>query len=782
MTQGEHRGLTSEEARKLASDGYGNGAQKSQTRGVGRIIFDNSFTLFNAMNMTLAALGILAGSLGEDRGISFGNMLFLGVVFSASLIRIAQEVRAKITVDRLAILTQAKARVLRDGVMTELAIDELVLSDVIEISSGSQISADGVVLESAGLEVDESLLTGESHAIAKHAGAEALSGSFAISGRGLIQLTRVGGTTYANCLTREVKREKYTKSLLMASLHKMLRLLTFIIVPVGALLFLSDYLRGAAAVDAALLGAAAAMVGMIPQGLVLLIEIAFMVGVINLGKRKMLVQSLPSIETLARVDVLCLDKTGTITDGNLTVAEVITLNGDAPDEVGGILGALVAATGDQNETARAIQARFPQIAKHEIANFLPFSSARKYSGVTFKELGSYILGAPELLVLNEEHSAIAAKHAEAGQRVLALARTDSALTDSLPDSPTPVALIALDDNIRPEAPAVFAQFLSQGVTLKIISGDNPATIRSVAARAGIPNLGKWIDMSAPTIAPIAELAEEYAIFCRTSPEQKRELIRALRQNGHTVAMTGDGVNDVLAMYEADASIAMANGSDATRAIADLALLNSDFSSLVPAVYEGRRVVNNIERVGALFLNKTLYSSLLAMLFIFLPLPYPFIPIQLTFLSALTIGIPSFFLALKPNEKRIEGDFLRKVLLACAPTACAIVLCILAIELAGGFMNLNHQEISTLCSILTGALGISLVIRSAHPMDARRGLMIGLIVAAFVAGLIFSSFLGAFNILQYANILNRLAFVYLPLIPAGLLIDRAFRAILRRRMR
>ncbi len=743
------RGLSHTEAQLRMDAGLHNVPIKSLTRSVPQIIFQNLFTLFNIINAILAGLIIMVGS--------YKNLLFMGVVISNTLIGIIQELRAKSNIDKLSIITQSKVTTIREGERITLPQEQLVLDDIMFIANGNQVCADSKIVFTEGLEVDESQLTGESKPVSKNIDDSVMSGSIVVAGSAYVQITAVGTENYVSKLSLEAKREKKPTSQLMRAINTIIKTLTFVILPLGIALFATQFTKGVG-FEAAVLGTAAAMVGMIPEGLVLLTGVAFAIGAINLARRKTLVQCLPCIETLARVDVLCLDKTGTITDGKLNVTELVCI-GCTKDAIATIIADVVHNLNDNNPTAVALKNKFSQVTGRKAALKIPFSSARKWSGCQFETGESYVIGAAEF-VLNEINAEITEKinaYSSQGFRVLGLAKATGDLNSTETDNQL-LALIIISDNIRPEAPSTFNFFKEQGVEVKVISGDNPVTVSNVAVRAGLSQAGNYIDMSAVSDQESYEkLVEENTVFGRVSPFQKRKLVKALQNNGHIVAMTGDGVNDVLALKDSDCSIAMAEGSDAARNVSDFVLLNSDFSSMINVVREGRRVVNNIERVAALYLVKTIFSVILTLIFIFLPLEFPFQPIQMTPASTLTVGIPSFFLALKPTYRRIRGRFIREVLRFALPGALCIITNLIIIQIFAPFVGLNYDQTSTVSALMSGVFGLIVLYYVSRPVDFWRKIMIAVLTTAYLSVFLF---FGSF--FSLTSLFSETIFLYLPL--------------------
>ncbi|MBP2097889.1 HAD-IC family P-type ATPase [Enterococcus rivorum] len=747
-------GLTNLEVSRLFDEGFYNKENEDLSRTTKQIILDNSLTLFNFINLFLAISVFLVGYPK--------NALFFWVIILNTAIGVFQEIHAKRTIDKLSIVNKTEVTVLREGQIGKIYQDEIVLGDVLILRLGNQVPSDGVVIHSEGLEVDESLLTGESDKIAKQNGDPVMSGSFITSGLGFIKITAVGEANFVSKLSKEAKTEKKSTSELMNSLNLMIKGLTFAIIPIGLLLFWSQY-QSTGSFPKTVLGVSGALISMIPEGLMLLTSVAFAVGAANLARKKTLVQRLSCIETLARVDTICLDKTGTITDGSLTFKELIPQAGFPASEIERAMGEVMTALSDQNSTAKVLRNRFSvKESLWKAKEVIPFSSDRKWSGVTFEEKGSFVMGAPEFIYseVPEELAEKLDSYNKQGDRVLILVHFVENLTSpKLPEEKETVGIFIIADTIRENAIDTFTYFEKQDVTLKVISGDNPITVAQIAKKAGIRGAENFVDMT--TIndeTDFSELVEKTTVFGRVTPYQKRELIQALKKNGHTTCMTGDGVNDILSLREADVSVAMASGSDAARAVSDVVLLNSDFSSMIQVLNEGRRVINNIERVASMYMVKTIYSAILAVTFIFLFLPYPFAPLQLTPINALTVGIPSFILALEPSYERIKGNFLTNILRISVPGALTVVFSILVLQLAGIWFDLPSTDVSTMCVLLTGTVGFQVLLRVARPLDLKKKSMIILLVIGFLACFLF---FGDFFMLT--NLFNRNVFFYLPLL-------------------
>lgn len=706
-----HQGLSEAQVRARVEAGLTNQTSRAPGKTTAQILRGNLMTLFNLLNLVLAILVISVGS--------YKNALFMIVIILNAVIGTVQELRAKKTVEKLSVISAPTALAVRSGREVKLGVSELVLDDVMVLKSGMQICADGVVLEGE-IEVNESLLTGESDPILKRPGDGLMSGSFVVSGRANARVDKVGDDNYAAQLTRDAQRLKKPNSELMKSLNALIRVISVVILPLGAALFIKSRFILHESLQDGVVSTVAAMVGMIPEGLILLTSVALAVGVIRLAQRKTLVQELYCMETLARVDVLCLDKTGTITEGSMEVQGIIPLA--APeDQVRTDMGILASAMQDDNPTFAALRAAFPPIQGSAPLKVVPFSSARKWSGARFEKLGSLVLGAGEF-VLGADYQSIRGRVeecAQKGQRVLVLAQSDQDFQgeQGLPQGLKPLALLTLADKIRPEAAGTLRFFAEQDVDLRVISGDNPKTVAAVAGRAGLRDAQLCVDASTlKTEEQLRQAAARYKVFGRVTPEQKCKLVRALKAQGHVVAMTGDGVNDVPALKEADCSVAMASGSDAARQVAQLVLLDNNFASMPHVVLEGRRVINNIRRSASLFLTKTLFSFLLAIISLIFGAGYPFEPIQLTLFSTITIGIPSFFLALEPNRARIQGKFLQTVIRQAAPGALCIVLGVQALTaLATG----TPEQLSTMATLYAVLVGLIVLFRVCMPFNRNR---------------------------------------------------------------
>ncbi|WP_251178314.1 HAD-IC family P-type ATPase [Adlercreutzia agrestimuris] len=773
------QGLSAQQVEAARQAGQINVDTSVKSRSYGQIARENICTLFNAVNFILAVLVFLTGS--------YKNMLFMLVIVINTIIGIVQEIRSKITTDKLAILTESVITAMRDGKEVEVPAHELVLGDVIKLGRGDQVPADALVVDGE-CQANESLLTGESKMIRKTVNDELMSGSFINAGSVWARVEHVGADNYAAKITNEAKQRKAINSEIVTSLNAIIKFVSIGMFPIGILLFCITYFSHGVAWDSAILSTVSALVGMIPEGLILLTSTVLAVAVIRLAKHQVLVQQLYCIETLARVDVLCLDKTGTITTGAMKVVSVepITAGADVaaapgggvtPDVVsvtqaGEIFASLAASDEDPNETAQALQHYFANTPKQKATRVIPFSSDRKYSGATLADGNSYVMGATQF-VLASAPEALAQVQLQLDElakrsRVLVLARVpgfdENGAIIKATSQITPLAFICIEDEIRPTAAQTIRYFIDQGVTLKVISGDDPATVSGIAERVGIPHAQAYVDAATLTSdEAIDQAMDTYAVFGRVRPEQKKAFVLALQKRGHTVAMTGDGVNDVLALKASDCSVAMASGSDAARNVAQLVLVDNDFASMPRVVAEGRRAINNLQRSASLFLVKTLLSITLAVIFILLPWQYPFVPIQMTLISAFTIGLPSFVLALQPNHDIVRGKFLTNCVVHSIPGAlCAVVSVLLTCAVGYNIFHMNYGEVSTVCVLLLACIGVLLVIRLSLPFNALRVallvvILVGLMGCVCLLGHLFDiasftpAMLGLLGVLGAANI-------------------------------
>lgn len=721
------KGLSEEEVLSRYEQNLVNYDTSVPTKTRKQIIKENVVTWFNMLNFVLGLAVFLVGS--------YKNLTFLGIVFCNTLISTLQELHSKHVIDQLSIIASSKIKVLRSGKKQEITLNEIVLDDILCLSLGNQVVVDCILKEGV-VEVNESFITGESKSIVKHPGDMLLSGSFIVSGNALAQVEHIGLDNYTSKISHGAKYIKPVNSEIMHSLNKIIKTISFAIIPIGILLFARQLTLDGSTLQSSVVNTVAALIGMIPEGLVLLTSTVLAVSVIRLARRQCLVQELYCIETLARVDVVCLDKTGTITEGVMEVADVV-LKDAKMEEVKGAIGTVCRALNDQNPTALALSNHFTTHLNWKVDSLHPFSSLKKYSGVTFQKEGTYLLGAPEFLLPHQNKKQRLEWEAYTKEyRVLALVHTKEKMENQVPQDVSVLAYVLLQDKIRKEAKDTLQYFKDQGVDLKIISGDNVDTVSQIALRAGVNQEIKAIDASLlTTMEEIEEAVSKYNVFGRVSPTQKKDMIVALKKQGHTVAMTGDGVNDVLALKEADCSVAMASGSDAARNVSQLVLLQSNFDAMPAVVLEGRRTINNIQRSASLFLVKTIYASILAVLFLFITQPYPFIPIQLSLTSVVTIGIPSFVLALEPNKERIKGNFLRNILVKAAPAGLTIVCNVLLILIVGNILSLSQIEVSTLSVIMTGYTGFLLLYALCRPFNRIRLLLFVVMFCLFVCGIL-----------------------------------------------
>ncbi len=718
-------GLTDAEVQQRIEQGLVNHNSDIKSKSIKRIVLENLITPFNILNFVLAVLILMVGS--------YKNLLFMGVIICNIFIGTVQEIRAKKTIDKLSLIAEPKAHVIRNGIKQEISIHEIVMDDITFLGAGNQVCSDAVVIDGE-CEVNESLLTGESEPVLKQPGDHLLSGSFIISGNCYAQVEHVGKDNYAAQITNNAKYVKKPNSEIMEWTNRIIKYIGFTLIPVGIALFCKQVFISHQGFNEAIVGVVAALIGMIPEGLILLTSVVFAVSIIRLSRHKTLVQELYCIETLARVDVLCLDKTGTITEGTMEVTDILPLHDTTNEELNIALGSLIHALEDDNPTFNAVKNYCNKYDNLTCNHIVPFSSARKWSGASFDEKGSYIFGAAEFILKDSSpYRDIIEEHSEKGQRVLMLAHSPHQIQDKeLPDNIHPLAFLFISDKIRAEAPDTLAYFAEQGVDIKIISGDNPITVANIAKKAGLKTAQQYIDATTlQTPEDIKQAAQKYSVFGRVTPQQKLDLVKALKEQGHTVAMTGDGVNDVLALKESDCSIAMASGSDAARTVSQLVLLDSNFASMPKILKEGRRSINNLQRSSSLFLTKTIFSTINAILFIFLHFDYPFQPIQLTLISALTIGAPSFILALEPNKERIKGKYIVNVIRKSIPGALTMVLNIVALAVLCSFIPFNDTEISTLAVMITGFAGLLVLFKVSLPFNWIRCALFCTMLGAFI---------------------------------------------------
>ena len=784
-------GLTNEQVQERIAEGKVNVNENPNTRTYKQIILENTLTFFNFLNIALLVLVLFVRS--------YKNSMFMGIILINTVIGIIQEIRAKKTIDKLAILTESKTVVLREGKKWSISTEKLVLDDLIFLKTGDQVPADVKVLEGT-VEVNESLLTGESDNLSKSQGDELFSGSFVTSGEACCQVIHVGKDNYASQITSEAKEFKRHNSELRNSLNAILKVISIIIVPLGAMLFYKQYMIVGDTLKDSVVNMVAAVLGMIPEGLVLLTSVALTLGSMVLATKKTLVQELYCIETLARVDTLCLDKTGTITEGTMKVEDVqlydtaqttvvqhtakfdpetgepvqnvsalkpeVTVSAEKENgqiqetvnsetvsqeerqklqEIDHIMGNMMSVLHDQNATADALRKRFPSRNDLKLIHAIPFSSDRKYSGAVFEGRGTYLMGAAQFLFPegNEELLEHCSSYAQEGYRILVLAHSEQETKGTeRPTGLEPLGLFLITDVIREEAPDTLAFFDSQGVDLKVISGDDPVTVSAIARKAGLKNADHYID--ATTIKTSEEMQRavaECSVFGRVTPQQKKQMVQALQSQKHTVAMTGDGVNDVLALKEADCSIAMAAGSDAAKNIANVVLLDSNFGAMPHIVNQGRRVVNNIRSAASMFLIKTIFSVLLSLITIFFGDAYPFEPIQMSLISACAVGIPTFLLTQENNYNKIDHTFLRHVFMNAFPAAVTITGCVFTIMLVCQDVYHSNVMLNTACVLVTGWNYMSALRTVYSPLNTYRKVIIyGMQFAFFISAVVLQNLL------------------------------------------
>lgn len=739
------QGLSTNQVAMRVSLGLTNEQDKSSSRSLASILRSNLLTLFNAV---VGGSFLLLLLLNQWKDALFGFAVIANVI-----IGVVQEFRSKRALDRVAILNQPKARVLRDGIISEIRLEAVVLDDVLVLRAGDQVSADAIVLECSALEIDESLLTGEADAIDKQVAEFVLSGSSVVAGSALARTIRVGVESYSTAITLEARRFSLVSSELRNSLARIIRWITWALIPLilialnGQMQAVGGWNYAFASGDwvHAAVASIASIISMIPQGLVLITSITFAVAAVKLSRQNVLVQELPAVEGLARVDVVCFDKTGTLTEGDIEFGEVIELS-EAKDDSWRSALAWFAQADDANATARSLASAFSQKnTSHSLIGSVSFSSARKWSAIELRSEGAWVFGAPEMVFPTKHGSAShsvaialerASELAERGFRTLILATTRSGLDgEKLPASLEPVVLVTLREKVRQDAPDTIAYFLDQGLQLKVISGDNPRTVAAVARAAGIPHSEDVVDARElpEEIDALAEIMENHSVFGRVSPEQKKSMVIALQSRGRVVAMTGDGVNDALALKKADLGIAMGNGSAATKAVSRIVLLDSRFSTLPSVVGEGRRVIANVERVSRLFLTKTAWAMLLAIIFGVMLWSFPFLPRQLSAVDGYTIGIASFFLALLPNPRRYVAGFLKRSLMFCIPAGIFTGLLVTA---ADGYMRMQGEftsaQTQTVISVILSLSGLWVLVALSRPLDKARSVIVIVMYAMFIA--------------------------------------------------
>ena len=727
-------GLTSQQVTERIQKNLVNFNNQPRTKSIKEIIYSNLFTYFNFLNIFLGTAVILAGLFSGRLLYSLKNCLFMGVIFCNTVISTVQEIVSKKIIDKLSVISSSKATVLRDGKEELIEMDNIVLNDIVLLKNGNQIIVDSIIRDGA-VEVNESFITGESNTILKKKGDTLLSGSFVVSGSCVAEVIHVGKDNYINTISSEAKYIKENNSVILNSFEKIVRILSVIIIPLGAALFCNQYLIIGSSISDAIINTVAALIGMIPEGLVLLTSSVMAVSIIRLGKYKVLVQQLYCIETLSRVNVICLDKTGTITTGNMKVYDIIPNKNYTKGEFTKILEKITMALYDDSPTFKALKDRFNKDIKVDVLEKITFSSERKFSAVRLTE-GSFYIGAYEYVLKSEknlDYSLI--NDYQQDYRILVVCKNKEQLSKT-PTNLEVIGFVLIEDEIRKEAKDTLEYFKSQGVKIKIISGDNPLTVLNIAKKAGIKDDLKAIDASIINEDNVEELVVENDIFGRVTPRGKKLIILALKKLGYITAMTGDGVNDVLALKEADCSVAMASGSDAARAVSQIVLLDNNFASMPKIVAEGRRTINNIERSASLLLVKTIYTILIILTCLFTQNEYFFIPIQLTLITTCTIGIPSFVLALEPNTNIVSGNFILKIFKNSIPAGVTVFLNIVIIILFKNAFVLSDEVVNALAVLLTGTTGFIHLYKISKPFNLLRGFLFAFLLLAFLYGVIF----------------------------------------------
>ena len=764
MENSSYTGLTAAQVKQRQEQGLINETNNNVSKTKKQIILTHTLTYFNFLNIFLGVIVICSGQIK--------NLTFLGVIIINSIIGIIQELKVKKLVDGLSVITASKVKVIRDSVRKEIPIDQLVMDDVMVVESGNQIGADSTVLSGEGIEVNESMITGESRPVKKMTGDTLWSGSYLVAGSGVAKVIHVGKDNYATELANKARDKKRATSEMQDSIKRIIKVIGFVIIPVGILLFLSQRSVEGTTLSDAMVNTVAGVIGMIPEGLVLLTSISFILGVGRLAVKRALVQEMEAIEALARVNVLCTDKTGTITTGELKVKDIVPLSKNLLEQLADdtyeesieddleeketqveqiktIMNEIAFAFNDVNSTQTALMNYFTKTQAWEIVDLIPFSSARKYRAISFLNHGAYVLGAPEFILKDTVYTDVlklVEPYSHQGLRVLLLASAEE--ISSVSDTVTgikPLGLILISDIIRTEAKATFDYFASQGVDVKVISGDNPATVSYIAVEAGLQDGEKYIDATQlpEDDAELRNVICDYAVFGRVTPEQKQRIIKAYQANDKVVGMVGDGVNDVLALKDADCGIAMAAGSDAAKQVAHIVLLDSDFACMQDIVREGRMIISNIERVSALYLTKTIYSVLLSVIFILIGRSYPFIPIHLSLISATAIGLPSFLLTLEQTETVTQNGFLKHVLRISLPGALTMVGTMLLNQLLAIVFGFDSEILSTYNLLTAGAISMAVLVYVCMPLNKKRKLLCIICVALFVLALIIAP--GLFSI-------------------------------------
>ncbi|NSP76233.1 cation-translocating P-type ATPase [Enterococcus faecalis] len=764
------KGLSTEEVAKQKELGLQNNYEENVAKSTKDIIFDNVMTLFNFLNFAIAVCLLFVGA--------YSNLAFLAIIIVNMSIGIFQEIHARNLVQKLSIVAKENVHVVRNGVQQEIDTKELVMEDIVIISAGEQVPSDMEVIDGK-VEANEALLTGESDLIEKEIGDTLLSGSFIVSGQAYARVIHVGAENYAVKITQEAKVHKPIQSELVNSIRKVSKFTSWVIIPLGIILFVEAFWLRDAGIKTSVVASAAALLGMLPKGLVLLISIALTTGVIKLAKKRILVQDMYSIETLAHVDTLCLDKTGTITEGKMKVQKAIILHDKYEELFPQIIGSYLSESTDNNITMQAIRDHYEVSNRFGAKEVLAFSSERKWGAIEFPEIGTVYLGAPERLVDDSRLPEAVFTAQENGYRVLMLAIAEQQpLNETKMPYLEPLAILEIDDPIRQNAKETLAYLKEEGIDLKVISGDNPVTVSNIARRAGLPGYESYIDLSTKTTeAEVREAVQQYTVFGRVSPQQKRTIVRELKDTEHVVAMTGDGVNDVLALREADCSIAMAEGDGATRQISNLVLLDSDFTTLPDVLFEGRRVVNNVTRVSSVFFIKTIYSFILSIICALTAIAFPFIPIQVTLIDLAIEGYPAFFLSFEGDKRKVVGKFLPTALKNASVNALLVVVNIIAVYLIGQNQGFSSLDTTTLMYYLLVGISCMAVVRACLPLNPLRiflvfSTIIGIYVAAMLfhnileIGFLTSQTMGLFFFMMAINIVVRVTIGFVQMKRAG----------------
>ncbi len=744
-----YKGLTDQEVQERVSKGQVNVASKEKQRTTKGIILSHTLTYFNFINIFLGVVVLMTGNPK--------NALFLGVIICNSLIGIVQELSVKKQIDKLSVLTASHCYVIRNGKKTQIPVEEIVVDDLVLLYPGDQLVTDGSVIESAGLEMNESMLTGESVPIRKNEGDSLLSGSFVSAGTGIQRVEKVGSECYAANIVAKAKNKKRASSEMQTIIGRIIKVISVAIIPIGILLYLSQRAINLEDSANAVLRTVSGIMSMIPEGLVLLTSISFILGVGRLASKRALVQEMESIEALARVTVLCTDKTGTITSGRLKVEKLITYEKTDVNTVNRLMKEINAAFSDTNATQDALLRHFGQETSLTATKLVPFSSARKYRAVEFKEEGGFVLGAPEFLLQAGDLFLKKLEGAsDEGLRVLLLGRTSSISEESGEvGAVTPLCAILLSDEVKENTEETFKYFAKNKVAIKVISGDNPRTVSAVAVKAGVENADKWVDATTlpDDLEELKKVISNYTVFGRVKPEQKQLFVKAWQANGENVAMVGDGVNDVLAIKDADCGIAMANGAEAAKQAAHIVLLDSDFAAMPNIVEEGRSIISNIERVSSLYLTKTIYSTVLCILMIILKNNYPFTTLQIGLINITCIGMPSFLLTLEHKKQNVSSGFLVHVLKYAVPGALTMIASIMLIQLMDFVFKWNTNVYSTFTLTIGGIVGLLVVIRVLYPFNKWHNLILALCIAVFMLGIIFlPDFYDIHNLMMWWSLL------------------------------